>query len=115
MYNDSDVSMQEHVSPGTINLGTRGPRKFVQGHIVSGRPITPPKNACQIKFWNSCLEKPRYNQTNMKSVRNKEGLVIKELVVYIVRCEVRSGRPNAPRYARAIWAATGRDFHTHPF
>jgi len=26
----------------TINLGTRGLRKFARGHIVSGRPITPP-------------------------------------------------------------------------
>ena len=26
------------VSSETINLGTRGPRTFVQGHIVSGRP-----------------------------------------------------------------------------
>jgi len=29
------------VSQETINLGTRGPRTFVQGHIVSGRPVTP--------------------------------------------------------------------------
>ena len=27
---------------GTINLGTRGPRTFVRGHIVLGRPVTPP-------------------------------------------------------------------------
>jgi len=30
------------VSQGTINLGTRGPRTFVRGHIVSGRAVTPP-------------------------------------------------------------------------
>ena len=24
-------------------------------------------------------------------------------------------RPNGPRFARAIWAPTGLDFHTHPF
>ena len=37
MYQIRDI-----VSQGMINLGTRGPRKFVQGHIVSGRPVTPP-------------------------------------------------------------------------
>ena len=42
MYNDRDVSMQGHCVSGTINLGTSRPRKFVRGHIVSGRPITPP-------------------------------------------------------------------------
>jgi len=31
------------VSHRTINLGTMGPRTFVQGHIVSGRPVTPPR------------------------------------------------------------------------
>ena len=30
------------VGHGTINLGTRDPRTFVQGHIVSGRAVTPP-------------------------------------------------------------------------
>jgi len=30
------------VSQVTINLGTRGPRTFVRGHIVSGCPVTPP-------------------------------------------------------------------------
>jgi len=29
------------VCSGTVHLGTRFPRKFVRGHIVSGRPITP--------------------------------------------------------------------------
>jgi hypothetical protein len=37
MYQSRDI-----VSQGTIDLGTRGPRTFVQGHIVSGRPFTPP-------------------------------------------------------------------------
>jgi len=37
MFQSRDV-----VSQGTINLGTRGPRRFVQEHIVSGRPVTPP-------------------------------------------------------------------------
>jgi len=37
MYQSRDI-----VSQGTINLGTRGPRTFVQGHIVTGRPFTPP-------------------------------------------------------------------------
>jgi len=30
------------VSQGTTNLGTRGPRTFVRGHIVLGCPVTPP-------------------------------------------------------------------------
>jgi len=34
---------REIVSQGTINLGTRGPKTFVRGHIVSGRPVTQPK------------------------------------------------------------------------
>ena len=36
MYQSRDI-----VSQGTINLGTRGPRTFVRGHNVSGRPVTP--------------------------------------------------------------------------
>ena len=36
-YHSSNI-----VYSGTICLGTRVPRKFVRGHIVSGRPITPP-------------------------------------------------------------------------
>jgi len=38
------------VSPGTINLGTRGPRTFVRVHIVSGRPVTPPFHRQQISL-----------------------------------------------------------------
>jgi len=30
------------VSPNTSNFVTRGPRKFLQGHIVLERPVTPP-------------------------------------------------------------------------
>jgi len=37
MYKSLDI-----VSRGTIDLGTSGPRIFVRGHIVSGRPVTPP-------------------------------------------------------------------------
>ena len=37
------------VSPGTINFGTRGPRTFVRGHIVSGRPVTPPHHLLSYK------------------------------------------------------------------
>jgi len=37
-----------YMSQGTINLGTRGPRTFVVGHIVSGRPVTPPFFWCNI-------------------------------------------------------------------
>ena len=40
MYQCRDI-----VSPGTIHLGTREPRKkFEQEHIVSGRPVTPPSS-----------------------------------------------------------------------
>jgi len=42
------------VSLGTINLGTRGPRTFVRGHIVWGRSVTPPLKYCQTK--PKCLE-----------------------------------------------------------
>jgi len=35
MYHSRDF-----VSQGTINLGTRCPRTFVRGHIVSVRPVT---------------------------------------------------------------------------
>jgi len=38
MYQCRDI-----VSPGTIYLGSRSPITFVQGHIVSGRPVTPPE------------------------------------------------------------------------
>jgi len=31
------------VSRGMINLETRIPRTFIRGHIVSGRPVTPPR------------------------------------------------------------------------
>ena len=41
MYQSRDI-----VSQGKNNLGTRGPRIFVQGHIVLGRPITPPQMVC---------------------------------------------------------------------
>jgi len=41
MDNGSDVSMQGHCGSGTIILWTRGLRKFVRGHIVSGSPIIP--------------------------------------------------------------------------
>ena len=37
MYQFRDI-----VSQGTINGGTRGPRTFVRGHLISGRPVTPP-------------------------------------------------------------------------
>ena len=39
MYQCRDI-----VSPGTVNLATRGLKKFVQGRRVSGRPVTPPYN-----------------------------------------------------------------------
>jgi len=38
------------VFPGRFIQGTRGPRKFVLGHIVSGRPVTPPIWAHQQKY-----------------------------------------------------------------
>jgi len=38
MYQSRDVVFQ-----GTISLGTRGLRTLVRIHIVSGRPVTPPK------------------------------------------------------------------------
>jgi len=41
LQNDRDLSMQGDCAPGRLILGTRGPRKFVWGHIVLGRPITP--------------------------------------------------------------------------
>ena len=37
MYQSRDI-----VSQGTINLGTRAPTTLVRGHVVSGRPVTPP-------------------------------------------------------------------------
>ena len=37
------------VSPGKINFGTRGSRKFARGHIVLGRPVTPP-NALPVLY-----------------------------------------------------------------
>jgi len=39
--------MQGHCASGTIDLGTRGPGTFVRGHIVSGRPVSPP-------YYRSC-------------------------------------------------------------
>jgi len=38
MYQSRDI-----ISQGTINLGTRGPRTFGRGHIVSGRLVIPPE------------------------------------------------------------------------
>jgi len=38
MYQCRDI-----MSPGTNNLGGRGLMTFVQGHIISGRPVTPPQ------------------------------------------------------------------------
>ena len=60
---------REIVFPGQFIFRTRGPRKFAQGHSVSGRPITPPngsvgrkcylhnKTICagSAKYWNSVL------------------------------------------------------------
>ena len=40
MYKSRDI-----VFLGRLILGTMGPRKFVWGHIVSGRPITPPSRS----------------------------------------------------------------------
>jgi len=37
MYQCRDIEL-----PGRFILGTRGLTKFVRGHIVSGRPVTPP-------------------------------------------------------------------------
>ena len=37
------------VFPGHKILGTRGQRKFVRGHIVSGRPVAPPAQAFSIE------------------------------------------------------------------
>ena len=34
------------VFPGLFIKGTRGPRTFVPGHIVSGRPVTAPIFGC---------------------------------------------------------------------
>jgi len=39
MYQSRDI-----VYLGRFILGTKGPRKFARGHIVTGRPITPPGN-----------------------------------------------------------------------
>ena len=38
MYQGRDM-----VLPGTINVGTRGNRKFIEGLIVSRCSVTPPK------------------------------------------------------------------------
>jgi len=46
MHNNRDVSCRDIVSPATINLGIRGPRKSVQGYVVSRRPVTPPIKVC---------------------------------------------------------------------
>jgi len=46
------------VSHGTINLGNRGPRTFVWGHILSGRSVTPPnKSIEESRQTNATLEK----------------------------------------------------------
>jgi len=37
MYQGRDT-----VFPGRFIQGTRDPRKFARGHILSGRPVTPP-------------------------------------------------------------------------
>jgi len=42
MHQRRTLCHRDIVSPETINLGTKGSRTFVQGHIVSGRPVTPP-------------------------------------------------------------------------
>jgi len=43
MQNDRDVSIKWHCVSGTMNFGDQGSySKFVRGHIVSGRPFTPP-------------------------------------------------------------------------
>ena len=39
MYKSRDI-----VSQGTINLGDQGSQDVRRGHIVSGRPVTPPVN-----------------------------------------------------------------------
>jgi len=43
MHNDRDVSMPGHYVFWTIYFGDQGSQKFVQGLIVSGRPISPPR------------------------------------------------------------------------
>ena len=43
MHYYRDVSIQRHYVSRTINLGTRGPRKFVRGHIVPERLVTSPR------------------------------------------------------------------------
>ena len=49
-----NVSIQGHCVKGTINLGTRGSRTFVQGHIVSGRPVTPPLTLAACTYTDNC-------------------------------------------------------------
>jgi len=45
MYQSRDLVWQ-----GTINFGTGGPRTFVKGHIVKGRPVTPPIRSDPFRF-----------------------------------------------------------------
>jgi hypothetical protein len=45
MHNDRDVSFQGHCVTRD-NLGTRGAKTFVRGHLVSGRPTPPSKHTC---------------------------------------------------------------------
>jgi len=42
--------------PGRFIVGTRGPGKFVRGHIVSERPITPPRKHNLIEICNQYAE-----------------------------------------------------------
>jgi len=46
MFQSRDI-----VSQGTIHLGARGPRTFVLGHIVLGRPVNPPSYSSIIFCW----------------------------------------------------------------
>ena len=39
--------MQGHCGLARFSLGSRVPRKFVRGHIVSGRPVTPLLLVCE--------------------------------------------------------------------
>jgi len=61
------------VSPGTINLGTRGPRKFAQGPIVSGRPVIPPN-----LLYSCTIAKKKWP---MRAPQNGQ--------LYLIRCGVK--------------------------
>jgi len=50
-YKDRDVLYysKDILCSGMVNLGPRDPRKFVRGHIVSGRLVIPPYNLASIR------------------------------------------------------------------